>query len=270
MSEMKKAILVVSFGTSVNETREKTIDKIEEDIAAAFPGYSVRRAWTSGMIIRKIQKRDGIKIDTVKEAMDRLVEEGFTEVIVQPTHILNGIENDFMIADVKSYSDKFERISFGTALLTTTEDNLAVIDAIRKEFPHVPDDEALVFMGHGTEHYTNTVYAAMDFTLKDHWHNNIFMGTVEAYPSVETMIKLVRELGPTKVHLAPFMIVAGDHAINDMAGDGPESWKNVFKNEGYNVVCHIKGIGEYPGIRSIFVEHARQAIEGHKEHKPMP
>ena len=116
-------------------------------------------------------------------------------------------------------------------------------------------------MGHGTVHFTNTVYAALDFTLKDYWHSNIFMGTVEAYPSIDTMVKLVKNLAPAKVHLAPFMIVAGDHAINDMAGDEEDSWKNIFRKEGYEVVCHLKGIGEYPAIRNIFISHAREAME---------
>lgn len=261
MSNRKKAILVVSFGTSINEAREKTIDKIEEDFRQAFPDYIIYRAWTSKMIIRKILKRDGIRINTVTDAVEQMIADGIQELIVQPTHILNGIENDIMISEVNSFAEHFDCIRFGNPLLSSTNDNLAVIAAIKKEYPDIPDNEALVFMGHGTVHFTNTVYAALDFTLKDYWHSNIFMGTVEAYPSIDTMVKLVKALSPTRVHLAPFMIVAGDHAINDMAGDEEDSWKSIFQREGYEVVCHLKGIGEYPSIRNIFISHAREAME---------
>ncbi|MDO5409000.1 MAG: sirohydrochlorin cobaltochelatase [Lachnospiraceae bacterium] len=261
MTDRKKAILVVSFGTSINEAREKTIDKIEDDFRREFPDHSIYRAWTSKMIIRKILKRDGIRIMTVTDAVEQMIADGIQELVVQPTHILNGIENDIMISEVNSFAESFESIRFGNPLLSSTNDNLAVIAAIKNEYPEIPDNEALVFMGHGTVHFTNTVYAALDFTLKDYWHSNIFMGTVEAYPSLSTMVKLVKALNPTRVHLAPFMIVAGDHAINDMAGEEEDSWKNVFLHEGYDVVCHLKGIGEYPAIRRIFIDHAREAMQ---------
>ena len=261
MNSKKKAILVVSFGTSINEAREKTIDKIEDDFRQSFPDYTIYRAWTSKMIIRKILKRDGVRIMTVTDAVEQMISDGIQELIVQPTHILNGIENDIMISEVNFFAEHFDSIRFGNPLLSSTNDNLAVIAAIKKEYPDIPDNEALVFMGHGTVHFTNTVYAALDFTLKDYWHSNIFMGTVEAYPSIDTIVKLVKNLAPTKVHLAPFMIVAGDHAINDMAGDEEDSWKNIFRKEGYEVVCHLKGIGEYPAIRNIFISHAREAME---------
>lgn len=261
MNSKKKAILVVSFGTSINEAREKTIDKIEDDFRQSFPDYTIYRAWTSKMIIRKILKRDGVRIMTVTDAVEQMISDGIQELIVQPTHILNGIENDIMISEVNFFAEHFDSIRFGNPLLSSTNDNLAVIAAIKKEYPDIPDNEALVFMGHGTVHFTNTVYAALDFTLKDYWHSNIFMGTVEAYPSIDTMVKLVKNLAPAKVHLAPFMIVAGDHAINDMAGDEEDSWKNIFRKEGYEVVCHPKGIGEYPAIRNIFISHAREAME---------
>lgn len=261
MNNTKKAILVVSFGTSINEAREKTIDKIEDDFRQAFPDYSIYRAWTSKMIIRKILKRDGVRIMTVTDAVEQMIADGIQELIVQPTHILNGIENDIMISEVNSFAEHFESIRFGNPLLSSTRDNLAVISAIKDEYPEIPNNEALVFMGHGTVHFTNTVYAALDFTLKDYWHKNIFMGTVEAYPSLDTMLKLVHNLNPARVHLAPFMIVAGDHALNDMAGDEEDSWKNIFQKEGYEVFCHIKGIGEYPSIRKIFIDHAQDAID---------
>ena len=253
----KKAVLAVSFGTSHNDTREVTIDAIEKDMQAAFPEYPLYRAWTSKMIINKVNKRDNVHIDTVKEAMERMRADGITDVLVQPTHVINGIENDIMKEEALSYREDFHSISFGDPLLTSEQDNREVIEAVAAEFSHLKEDEVLVLMGHGTTHYANSVYAALDYTFKDKGHKNIFLGTVEAYPSMESIMKLVKEYDPSKVVLAPFMIVAGDHAKNDMAGDDPESWYSQFKNEGYKVEAVIKGLGEYPGIRKILVNHLK-------------
>ena len=253
----KKAVLAVSFGTSHNDTREVTIDAIEKDMQAAFPEYPLYRAWTSKMIINKVNKRDNVHIDTVKEAMERMRADGITDVLVQPTHVINGIENDIMKEEALSYREDFHSISFGDPLLTSEQDNREVIEAVAVEFSHLKEDEVLVLMGHGTTHYANSIYAALDYTFKDRGHKNIFLGTVEAYPSMESIMKLVKEYDPSKVVLAPFMIVAGDHAKNDMAGDDPESWYSQFKNEGYKVEAVIKGLGEYPGIRKILVNHLK-------------
>lgn len=253
----KKAILAVSFGTSHNDTREVTIDAIEKDMQAAFPEYPLYRAWTSKMIINKVNKRDHVHIDTVKEAMEKMRADGITDVLVQPTHVINGIENDIMKEEALSYREDFHSISFGDPLLTSEQDNREVIGAVAEEFSHLKDDEVLVFMGHGTTHYANSIYAALDYTFKDRGHKNIFLGTVEAYPSMDSIMKLVKEYDPSKVVLAPFMIVAGDHAKNDMAGDDPESWYSQFKDAGYEVEAVIKGLGEYPGIRKILVNHLK-------------
>lgn len=259
MSEhTKKALLAVSFGTSVNETREKTIDKIEEDMRSDNPDASFYRAWTSKMIIRKLEKRDNQKIDTVREAMERMIRDGVTDLIVQPTHIINGIETDLMKEDVLSYREQFQSIRFGDPLLTSTEDNEEAIRAFMSEWTALPKDEALILMGHGTPHYANAVYAALDYTFKDLGYPNVFIGTVESYPSVPSLLKNLKSFCPKKVHLAPFMIVAGDHATNDMAGDEPDSWKNQFESAGYEVECHLKGLGEYEGIRKIFLRHIRE------------
>lgn len=253
----KKAILAVSFGTSHNDTREVTIDAIEKDMQAAFPEYPLYRAWTSKMIINKVNKRDHVHIDTVKEAMEKMRADGITDVLVQPTHVINGIENDIMKEEALSYREDFHSISFGDPLLTSEQDNREVIGAVAEEFSHLKDDEVLVLMGHGTTHYANSIYAALDYTFKDRGHKNIFLGTVEAYPSMDSIMKLVKEYDPSKVVLAPFMIVAGDHAKNDMAGDDPESWYSQFKDAGYEVEAVIKGLGEYPGIRKILVNHLK-------------
>lgn len=255
LKEMKKAILAVSFGTSHDDTRKVTIDAIEQEMQAAFPDYPLYRAWTSKMIIRKLKERDQIHINTVKEAMEQMRMDGITDVLIQPTHVINGIENDLMKEDALSYREYFHSISLGDPLLTSEQDSLKVIEAITQEFSDLKKDEVLVLMGHGTTHFSNSVYAALDYTFKDRGFPNIFLGTVEAYPSMETLLKMVNAYGPSKVILAPFMIVAGDHAKNDMAGDDPDSWYSQFKAAGYEVRPVIKGLGEYPGIRKLLVEH---------------
>ena len=260
MQESKKAILVVSFGTSYNTTREKTIDVIEKKIDEAFPEQKIYRAWTSKMIMAKLLKRDGIKINNVKEAMEQMRNDGITDVIVQPTHVINGIENDLMKEDALSYRDDFHSIAFGTPLLTSEQDSLDVIDAVVKEFSDLKDHEALVLMGHGTTHYANSIYAALDYTFKDKGYPNVHLGTVEAYPSMQTLLRMVKEQKPKKVKLAPFMIVAGDHARNDMAGDDPESWRCQFEAAGFEVECCLKGLGEYPAVQDIFIRHIREII----------
>ena len=243
----KQAILVVSFGTSYNATRKVTIDAIEGDIAKAYPEYQIYRAWTSKMIIAKLKKRDQTHI--------------FTDVIVQPTHVINGIENDQMKEDALSCRSQFHSIRFGAPLLTTEEDNRAVIQAIAQEFSELQEDEVLVFMGHGTTHYANSVYAALDYMFKDLGHKNIFLGTVEAYPSMQSLLRMVKEYSPKKVILAPFMIVAGDHARNDLAGDDPESWLCQFQECGFEVMPVLKGLGQYSAVRQMFIDHIREALE---------
>lgn len=254
-TETKKAILAVSFGTSHSDTRAVTIDAIEQDFQNAFPDYSLYRAWTSKMIIKKLKSRDNIHVNTVKEAMEQMRADGITDVLVQPTHVINGIENDLMKEDALSYREFFHSISFGNPLLTTKEDSMEVIQAVADEFSGLKEEEVLVLMGHGTTHYANAIYAALDYTFKDKGYKNIFLGTVEAYPSMESLMRMVKEYNPSKVILAPFMIVAGDHAKNDMAGDDPESWYSQFKAAGFPVSTVVKGLGEYPGIRRLLVKH---------------
>ncbi|MEN6324991.1 MAG: sirohydrochlorin cobaltochelatase [Syntrophomonas sp.] len=256
----KKAVLVVSFGTSHAATRDKTIGAIEKDIARAYPEYEIRRAFTSGRIIKVLADRDGIIVDNVTEAMDHLLEEGFRTVIVQPTHVINGEMNDEMEAVVTRYTDKFEEIKIGRPLLTYTEDYKKVIRAIMDLFPGLDDSEALVLMGHGTGHHVNTVYTALDRQFKELGHGNVFVGTVEAYPDIDEVVKRVRSYHPQRIILRPLMIVAGDHACNDMAGDKEDSWKSIFARAGYEVRCLLQGLGEVPAIRDIFREHIARAM----------
>lgn len=253
------AILTVSFGTSHNPTRELTIDAIENDIREAFPAYPLYRAWTSGVIISKLKKRDGIHIDTVEEALERMLSDGITDLIVQPTHVINGFENDAMKQMVLSHSDKFHSVSFGAPLLSSEEDNQRIVEIISEEFRVSGSDTALVLMGHGTEHYANAVYAALDYRFKDMGHANVFVGTVEAYPALDSIIRALSDTGFRKVLLAPLMIVAGDHALNDMAGEDEDSWKSRLEAEGCQVSSVLKGLGEYPEIRKLFIRHIEEA-----------
>lgn len=257
----KKAILAVSFGTSHEDTRHKTIDAIEKAIADANPGIPVYRAWTSKMIISKLLKTTGEKIYTVSEAMNAMCHDGITDVYVQPTHIINGIENHLMKEDAMEYQDKFHSISFGHPLLTSTEDALETAKIIASEFACPGNDEAVILMGHGSAHDSNFVYAALDYILKAQGHNNIYVGTVEAYPSLPDVLKLLNKNPVKKITLTPFMIVAGDHAVNDMAGDSADSWVNICRAAGYETSCILKGLGEYPDIQNIFIKHLKRAMD---------
>ncbi|MDO4301181.1 MAG: sirohydrochlorin cobaltochelatase [Clostridia bacterium] len=259
--ENKKAVLVVSFGTSYNESREKTIGAVEKKIADAFPDYDQKRAFTSQIIIDKINDRDGEKIDNVDEAMQKLVDEGYGTVVVQPTHVMNGEEYDEMKELTAPYENKFKSIKYGTPLLTSSDDYEKVIKAIAAETPQLEDKEcAVVFMGHGTEHFANATYSALDYRFKSMGYDNAFVGTVESYPDLDKIKTDLANYNPKKVVLIPLMIVAGDHANNDMAGDEEDSWKTQLKKEGYEVECIIKGLGEYSGIQDMFVEHCNAAI----------
>ncbi|MGI6094643.1 MAG: sirohydrochlorin cobaltochelatase [Lachnospiraceae bacterium] len=259
--DTKKAILVVSFGTSYEETRKVTIEAIENAIGESFPDYRIYRAWTSKMILAKLKKRDNLHINNVKEAMEQMRADGITDVIIQPTHVINGIENDLMKDDALAYQEYFKTIRFGDPLLTSVSDNEDVIQAIAEEFSWMDKDEALVLMGHGTTHFSNAIYAALDYTFKDTGHPNIFLGTVEAYPSMKSLLRMLKEYKPKKIVLAPFMIVAGDHARNDMDGNDPESWRSQLEAEGYETKSVLKGLGEYEGIRNLFIQHVKDAME---------
>ena len=260
-STLKKAILVVSFGTSFEETRKRTIDVIEDEIRTAYPDYAIYTAWTSKMIIKKLATEFNIKRNTVSEAMQQMYEDGIQSVVIQPTHIIPGVENDIMTADALEFKDKFAKISFSTPLLATTEDNVSTIKAIMTEHSDLDDDTALVLMGHGTSHNANNVYAAMDYMFKDLGYKNVFVGTVEGYPSLENVLKFVKEGSFHKIRLAPLMLVAGDHALNDLCGDEDDAWKVIFTNKGFSVDCFLKGLGEYSAIRQIYMDHLKVTIE---------
>ncbi len=257
----KKGLLVVSFGTSFDATREKTIDRIEADLSEVFSDRRFYRGWTSKMIIKKIKKRDGIIIDTVSDALERMAKDGIKDVLVQPTHILDGVENDLMKQDIAAQKEHFEIIRIGEPLLKDTDDYFAVVKAIMAEMKPLNHREALVFMGHGSDHSANIAYPALDYIFKDLGHKKTFIGTVEGYPALESVLRELKAYRPEieKVRLAPLMIVAGDHATNDMAGDSDDSWKNQIQSSGFDVACDLKGLGEYDTIRTIFIAHAKAA-----------
>jgi sirohydrochlorin cobaltochelatase len=257
----KPVVLVVSFGTSFNQSRAETIGAIENAIAAAYPAYEQRRAFTSQIIIDRVNERDGEKIDNLTEAMERLRRDGVREVAVQPTHVMNGFEYDEMLEAIKPFEKDFGRISYGLPLLISDADYDEVAGILTAETGvYNKEDSAVVFMGHGTEHEANGAYARLDKLLKDRGFPNYIIGTVEAEPSLEDVIAQLDSLGLKKVTLLPLMIVAGDHANNDMAGDEEDSWKSILEARGCTVQPVLRGLGQYPGIQAMFVRHAGEAI----------
>lgn len=257
----KPVLLAVSFGTSYNNSRAVTIGAIESTLQEAFPAYDVRRAFTSQIIIDILEERDGIQIDNVTQAMDRLVAEGVKEVVVMPTHIMNGAEYDDIVAEVSKYSDQLDSLKIGTALLTDDADFDQLVAVLAEETAaYNTEGTAIVFMGHGTYHEANSVYAELQEHLRDAGYSNYFVGTVEGTPLIDEVLADVQATDATKVVLLPLMIVAGDHAANDMAGDEEGSWKTTFADAGYEVECVLTGLGQYEGVRQMIVGHAAEVM----------
>ncbi len=255
-------LLVLSFGTSYNDSRRLTIGAIEDALEKAFPDYSVRRGFTANIIIDHVNKRDGILIDDVDAALERATDNKVKNLVVQPTHLMNGLEYNDLLEQVGAKADAFEKVVFGKPLLTSDEDFKRVEEAIVDWTKDYDDGKtAICFMGHGTEAESNSVYKKMQDLLTADGHTNYFVGTVEAEPSVEDVLKLVQAGEYERVVLEPLMVVAGDHANNDMAGDEEDSWKSVFEAAGYKVECLIRGLGENEAIRQIYVDHAKEAID---------
>ncbi len=259
-SGTKPVILVVSFGTSYNDSRDVTIGAIENSIKDANPDKEVRRAFTSQIIIDKLKERDGLEIDNVEEAFARLEKDGVKELIVQPTHVMNGFEYDDLITEVEKNRSKFDSVKIGSPILTSDDDYTKVIDALTAATAEYDDgNTAIVFMGHGTEHAANATYAKLQSKLKDAGKKNYCIGTVEAEPSIDDVIKFAKDGGYKRVVLEPLMVVAGDQANNDMAGDEDDSWKTILEKEGFEVVPVLKGLGQIEGVRSVYVDHAANA-----------
>lgn len=260
--KVKPAILVVSFGTSFNDSRHITIGAIESAIREKFPDYDVRRAFTSQIIIDKLKERDGVVIDNVEEALDRLVADKVQEIVVQPTHLMNGYEYDDLAKALESYKDKFKKVALGEPLLSSDDDYYKVIAALASVSERYDDGKtALVFMGHGTEAESNKVYSTLQDKLTAEGKKNYFIGTVEATPSIEDVLKGVKAAGLKKAVLRPLMVVAGDHANNDMADlEDPESWASQLTAAGIEVECVLEGLGQIVEIDDLYAAHAADAI----------
>ena len=257
-----KELMVVSFGTSFNDSRRLTIGAIENAMEEAFPDYSVRRGFTSQIIIDHVKKRDNVSIDNVTEALDRAVKNGVKTLVIQPTHLMNGLEYTDLVNEIAENADSFEKVAVGEPLLTSDADFKAVIQAITDATKEYDDGEtAICFMGHGTEAESNQVYAKMQDMLTEEGFEHYYVGTVEATPSLDDVLAKVKEGSYKKVVLEPLMIVAGDHANNDMAGNEEGSWKTTFEEAGYEVTCLVRGLGELEPIQQLFVEHAKAAVD---------
>lgn len=286
-------LLVVSFGTSFNDSRAEDIGGIEKALEKAFPDYSVRRAFTAQIIINHVQARDGEKIDNMDQALTRAVDNGVKNLVVQPTHLMHGAEYDELTEAVENYKDKFDKVSIAEPLLGEVGEDASVINDDKKTVAHAitakaledagyeikdassdmsisalddadKDSTAFVFMGHGTSHTANVTYDEMQTTMEDLGYKNVFIGTVEGKPedtACEEVIKKVSEAGYKKVILRPLMVVAGDHANNDMAGDEEDSWKSQFLASGKfdSVDCPIAGLGRIPEVEQLYINHTAEA-----------
>ena len=257
----EKELLVVSFGTSYNDNRRLTIGAIEKALQEAYPDWSVRRAFTSQIIIDHVAKRDGEIIDNVHDALERAIKNGVRILVVQPTHLMDGFEYNDLRDELAEYADAFDRIVLGDALLTSDADFAAVAEAVTEATKEHDDGEtAVCFMGHGTEAASNAVYEKMQTVLSDMGRAHYYIGTVEAEPSVNDVLRAVTAGGYKRVILRPLMIVAGDHANNDMAGDEDDSWKSVFEAAGFEVICAVEGLGQLEAVRQLIVAHALDAL----------
>ena len=277
-------LLVVSFGTSFNDSRVKDIKGIEDALQAAYPDWSVRRAFTAQIIINHVQARDGEKIDNMQQALDRAVANGVKNLIVQPTHLMHGAEYDEMMEMIDSYRDKFESVAVAEPLLGEVGADAAVInsdkEAVAKAITAAAvkdagfdsldaaaaEKTAFVFMGHGTSHTAKVSYSQMQTTMGTLGYNNVFIGTVEGEPeetACENVIEAVKTAGYTKVVLRPLMVVAGDHANNDMAGEDDDSWLSQFKAADAfdSIDCQINGLGEIDDIQQLYIAHTKAAID---------
>ena len=275
-------LLVVSFGTSFNDSRVADIKGIEDALQEANPDWSVRRAFTAQIIINHIQARDGEKIDNMTQALDRAVANGVKNLVVQPTHLMHGAEYDEMCEALEQYKDKFESVAIAEPMLGEVGSDATVINADKEAVAKaitaaaVADSgfesvdaakeagTAFVFMGHGTAHVAKVTYSQMQAQMQQLGYENVFIGTVEGEPeetSCEAVIQAVKAAGYTNVILRPLMVVAGDHANNDMAGSEDDSWKTMFEAAGFTVDCQIAGLGEIADVQALYVAHTKAAIE---------
>ena len=275
-------LLVVSFGTSYNDSRVADIKGIEDALQAAYPDWSVRRAFTAQIIINHVQARDGEKIDNMEQALDRAVANGVKTLVVQPTHLMHGAEYDEMCEALEEYKDKIETIVVAEPMLGEVGSDATVINADKEAVAKAvvaaaleeagyestekaaEDSTAFVFMGHGTAHVAKVTYSQMQTQMQNLGYENVFIGTVEGEPeetACENVIEAVKAAGYTKVVLRPLMVVAGDHANNDMAGSDDDSWKTMFEAAGLDVTCQISGLGRIEAVEQLYVAHTQAAMD---------
>ena len=277
-------LLVVSFGTSFNDSRAEDIKGIEDALAEAFPDWSVRRAFTAQIIINHVQARDDEHIDNMQQALDRAVANGVKNLVVQPTHLMHGAEYDEMVEAIDAYKDKFESVAIAEPMLGEVGDDATVINDDKAAVAQAITDEAVkeagydsmeaaaedgtafVFMGHGTSHTANVTYDQMQTQMEKLGFTNAFIGTVEGEPedtACDEVINKVKDAGFKKVILRPLMVVAGDHANNDMAGDDDDSWKSMFEASGDfdEIDCQIEGLGRIDAVEQLYVAHTQAAID---------
>ena len=278
----EKELLVVSFGTSFNDSRVADIKSIEDALQAANPDWSVRRAFTAQIIINHIQARDGEKIDNMEQALERAVANGVKQLVVQPTHLMHGAEYDEMCAAIDKVRDQFDSVEIAEPMLGEVGDDATVINADKEAVAKAVVAAALeesgyestaaakdagvayVLMGHGTAHVAKVTYSQMATQMAKLGYENVFVGTVEGEPeetSCEAVIEAVKNAGYTTVVLRPLMVVAGDHANNDMAGADDDSWKTMFEAAGFTVNCQISGLGRIADVQALYVAHTKAAID---------
>ena len=278
----EKELLVVSFGTSFNDSRVADIKSIEDALQEANPDWSVRRAFTAQIIINHIQARDGEKIDNMEQALERAVANGVKQLVVQPTHLMHGAEYDEMCAAIDKVRDQFDSVEIAEPLLGEVGDDATVINADKEAVAKAVVAAALeesgyestaaakdagvayVLMGHGTAHVAKVTYSQMATQMAKLGYENVFVGTVEGEPeetSCEAVIEAVKNAGYTTVVLRPLMVVAGDHANNDMAGADDDSWKTMFEAAGFTVNCQISGLGRIADVQALYVAHTKAAID---------
>ncbi|MCT4594782.1 MAG: sirohydrochlorin cobaltochelatase [Anaeromicrobium sp.] len=256
----KKGILVVSFGTSYEHTRKANIEAVENRIKEEFEGYEVRRAFTSNKVIKKLRERDNIIVDTPYEALNRMKKDGFEEVTIQPLHIIPGIEYEKIVSVLSEYNGEFKRIVLGRPILYSVNDYKEAVDAFKSQLPSMKEDSAVVLMGHGTYHPSNACYACLQSFFNDE-KLNVYVATVEGYPEIDHIIPKLKDKNIKEVTLMPYMLVAGDHAINDMASSEEDSWKSLLEKEGFIVKIYLHGLGENLDYQNIYVNRVREAIE---------
>lgn len=260
---MKKAILVVSFGTSYLDTLEKTIEKAEKQIRDTFSEYDIYRAFTSHKIIKKLKEKYEIFIETPEEMLEKLYENGYEEIIMQPLHMIPGEEFIYINKIADSFKEKFEILKVGRPIFyyqgieELPQDYSLFIEATKELYE---ENNAVVLMGHGTAHPANSVYGCLQAVFEDEGYENVFVTTVEGYPNFENVIKRLRRRNISEVTIAPLMVVAGDHARNDMASDEDESLKSMLEAEGIKVNVHMKGLGESEKFNQLYINRIDDLI----------